>query len=578
MRKTFTIAALAGALAAASAVAQPVDFVPVTDEMLQNPDPADWLMWRRTLNHWGYSPLDQIDRSNVRGLQLVWTRPLATGVQEGTPLVYDGVMYFPAPNDLTQAFDARTGDLLWEYRRPVQPDNNEYIPFPAINRNLAIWGSLIFDNGADNFAYALDARTGELVWETMILDYRRGAQHSSGPIVANGKVISGRSCEPEGGPDACVITAFDAATGREVWRTRTIPRPGEPGDETWGDIPYEERRHVGMWMVPSFDPELNLIYVGTSVTSPAPKFMLAGPEEQYLYHNSTLALDADTGRIVWYFQHAVDHWDLDHPFERLIVDTIVAPDPSEVEWINPRLRPGERRRVLTGVPGKTGLVYTLDRETGEFLWARPTVEQNVIASINTESGAATIDPSKIFTRVGQQALVCPAIAGGKNYHAGAFSPLTNALYYPLQNTCMTVESVATEPSLDDLYAIRSRDQIAPGKDEVGTIYAISAETGRTLWTREQRAGMTSVMATGGGLLFGGDVAGRFRAFDQETGEVLWEVNLGSHVTGFPVTFAVDGKQYVAVSTGGTPNTMTLASLTPDARGGTANALYVFALP
>src|SRR5690606_9397699 len=152
MRKTLTITALAGAIAAAPALAQRDDFVPVTDEILQNPDPADWPMWRRTLNHWGYSPLDQIDRRNVRGLQLVWTRPLATGVQEGTPLVYDGVMYFPAPSDLTQAFDARTGDLLWEYRRPVQPDNNEYIPFPSINRNLAIWGNLILDNGADNFA------------------------------------------------------------------------------------------------------------------------------------------------------------------------------------------------------------------------------------------------------------------------------------------------------------------------------------------------------------------------------------------------------------------------------------------
>src|SRR5690606_3200445 len=146
-----------------------------------------------------YSPLDQINRRNVRGLQLVWTRPLAPGVQEGTPLVYDGVMYFPAPNDLTQAFDARTGDLLWEYRRPVQPDANEYIPLPSINRNLAIWGNLTFATGADSFASALDARTGELVWETMILDSRRGAQHSSGPIVANGKVVSGRSCEPEGG-------------------------------------------------------------------------------------------------------------------------------------------------------------------------------------------------------------------------------------------------------------------------------------------------------------------------------------------------------------------------------------------
>src|SRR5690606_4725935 len=287
-------------------------------------------------------------------------------------------------------------------------------------------------------------------------------------------------------------------------------------DETWGDIPYEERRHVGMWMIPSFDPELNLIYVGTSVTSPAPKFMLAGNEEQYLYHNSTLALDADTGRIVWYFQHSVDHWDLDHPFERLIVDTALTPDPREVQWINPRLRPGEVRKVLTGIPGKTGLVYTLDRETGQFLWARSTVEQNVIADINVESGAATVDPTKMFTRVGQQILVCPAIAGGKNYHAGAYSPLTNTMYYPLQNACMNVTATASEPSLDDLYGLGSRDRSKAGTDGVGPIHAIPAETGRIVWKRAQRAAMTSLIAPGSGLLFGGDVAGRFRAFDQRT--------------------------------------------------------------
>jgi alcohol dehydrogenase (cytochrome c) len=574
-RVTVGVVALAAAM---PLVAQRAEFVPVTDEMLQNPDPADWLMWRRTLNHWGYSPLDEINRRNVRQLRLVWTRPLATGVQEGTPLVYDGVMYFPNPNDLTQAIDAANGDLIWEYRRPVQADNNDYIPFPSINRNLAIYGNFILDNGADNFAYAIDARTGELGWETRILDYRRGAQHSSGPIVANGKVVSGRSCEPEGGPEACVVTAFDALTGEEVWRTRTIPKPGEPGDETWGDVPYEERRHVGMWMVPSFDPELNRIYVGTSVTSPAPKFMLAGNEEQYLYHNSTLALDGDSGEIVWYLQHSVDHWDLDHPFERLLIDTATAPDPQEVEWINPRVRPGEVRKVVTGVPGKTGLVYTLDRETGQFLWARQTVEQNVITDVNVESGAGTINRDKLFTRVGQEFLVCPSIGGGKNFHAGAYSPLTGLMYYPLQNTCMSIASTAAEPSLDDLYAIRSRDQITPGKDGVGTIHAISVETGRIEWKREQRAGMTSLMATGSGLLFGGDVNGRFRAYDQRTGEVLWEVNLGSHVTGYPATFAVDGKQYVAVSTGGSLNTMGLASLTPEQRAGTANNLYVFALP
>ena len=579
LRSGFWLFLLCGALFCARSVAELRPFVPVTDAMLENPDPADWPMWRRTQNHWGYSPLDEIDRGNVRGLALVWTRPLATGVQEGTPLVYNGIMYFPNPNDLTQAIDAATGDLIWEYRRPVQDDNNAYIPFPSINRNLAIYGNYILDNGADNFAYALDARTGELAWETQILDYRRGAQHSSGPIIADGKVVSGRSCEPEGGPEACVITAFDALTGAEVWRTRTIPKPGEPGDETWGDIPYEERRHVGLWMVPSYDPELKRLYVGTSVTSPAPKFMLAGNDEQYLYHNSTLALDVETGAIVWYFQHVVDHWDLDHPFERLLIDTEVAPDPDAVAWINPRVRPGETRKVVTGIPGKTGLVYTLDRETGQFLWARPTVPQNVIETINTESGAATVAVEKLYTRAGQEILVCPSLLGGKNFHAGAYSPLTGLMYYPLQNACMMSRSTSEEPSLDDLYALANRDQIAPGEDDVGTIEAISVATGATAWKHEQRSGVTSVMTTGGGLLFGGDVNGRFRAYDQRTGEILWEVNLGSHVTGYPATFAVNGKQYIAVSTGGSLNTLGLAALTPDQRtAGTANNLYVFALP
>ena len=569
---------LLGLMVSLSADAQQSEFVPVTDEMLRNPDPADWLIWRRTLNHWGYSPLDQIDPRNVRELRLVWTRALNEGVQEGTPLVYDGVMYFPHPNDFTQAIDAVTGDLIWEYRRPAPSDVDEYVLFPSINRNLAIYGNYILDNGADNYAYAIDARTGELAWETRVLDYRLGGQASGGPIVANGKVISGRSCAPKGGPEACVITAFDALTGEELWRTHTIPRPGEPGDETWGDVPYEERRHVGTWMVPSFDPELNRIYIGTSVTSPAPKFMLAGNDEQYLYHNSTLALDADTGEIVWYLQHVVDHWDLDHPFERLLIDTAVAPSPDAVKWINPRVRPGEVRKVVTGVPGKTGVVYTVDRETGQFLWARETIVQNVISEVNTESGAGIVNSDMLFTGVGQERLVCPSLNGGKNFQAGAYSPLTGLMYLPLHNSCMLATSNSEVWRPDDAYAIDTRVQLPPGVENAGTIEAISVETGETAWKHEQRAVATSLMATGSGLLFGGDANGRFRAYDQRTGEILWEVNLGSHVTGYPATFAVGGKQYVAVSTGGSLNTLSLMGLAPELRAGTANNLYVFALP
>jgi alcohol dehydrogenase (cytochrome c) len=330
--------------------------------------------------------------------------------------------------------------------------------------------------------------------------------------------------------------------------------------------------------VPSFDPELNLVFAGTSVTSPAPKFALAGNDLEYLYHNSTLALDADTGDIVWYYQHVVDHWDLDHPFERLLVDTAVAPDPESVEWINPRLRPGERRRVVTGIPGKTGIVYTLDRETGEFLWANPTVEQNVVLDISGLTGDVAVNPDTTFVEIGQERFVCPTALGGKNWPSGTYSPVGNVMFFPLQNTCMTISPTLGRPSPDSLYGIRSRADIAPNRTGVGSIHAISVETGRTLWTFDQRAGTLSLMSTAGGLVFGGDANGRFRALDQATGEVLWEVNLGSPVSGYPVTFAFDGRQFVAVSTGSSLTAGGANALTPELRPGTANNLFVFALP
>ena len=417
---TVLVVAASAPLAAAGQPDEDAGFVPVTDEMLQDPAPGDWLMWRRTLDGWGYSPLDQIDRDNVGELRMVWSRALTEGRQQGTPLAYGGVLYMPNPADVIQAIDAVTGDLVWEHRREVPDDIGDYV-FNTLwenNRNIAIYGSTILDTSADDHIFALDAETGRMVWETQVLDYRtHPATQSSGPIVADGKVVSGRSCMPAGGPDACVITAHDPDTGEELWRRRTIPAPGEPGDETWGGVPFEERRHVGAWMVPSYDPALNLLYIGTSVTSPAPKFLIGGADLRHLYHNSTLALDADTGEIAWYYQHLNDHWDLDHPFERLLVDTAVAPDPDAVAWINPRLQPGEERRVMTGIPGKTGVVYTLDRETGEFLWAKPTITQNVISHIDGASGAVTENPELIFTGAGQQVLTCPHASGGKDWES-----------------------------------------------------------------------------------------------------------------------------------------------------------------
>lgn len=570
---------LAGCLCLPFAVAQ-APLAPVTDSYLQAPADEDWPMWRRTLNGWGCSPLAQIGRHNVGELELAWSLPLNEGaVQEGTPLVYQGVLFMPHPRDMVTAHDAASGEQLWEYRRELPEDLGDYINAHETNRALAIHGGSILFTTNDGYIISLNAHDGRLEWETRIMDFRtHPIQQSSGPIVVNGLAISGRTCQPPAGPDACIITAHDAETGKEVWRFHTIQKPGE-GEDTWNGLPWEARWHVGAWMMPSYDPELDLLYFGTSVTGPAPKFLLGGNDAEHLYHNSTLALRPADGTLVWHYQHVVDHWDLDHPFERLIVDTQVRPDPAQVAWMAPDLEPDRVYKVLTGIPGKTGLVYTLDRETGKFLWARPTVVQTVIEKIDGRTGKATVNPAALFHAGGDEVDVCPSTGGGKNWWAGAYSPLNNTMYYGLQNTCMHLTVIIDEPDAEGPpYGFIGAESLAPGRDNIGTFHAISAETGRTLWTHDTAGTALSMVTTGGALVFGGDLEGNFRAFDQDSGRVLWEVNLGSSVTGYPVSFGVDGRQYIAASTGSSVTTASHARLLPDSRAGTENRLYVFALP
>ena len=562
------------ALAAAAAQSdEDAAFVPVTDAMLEDPAPGDWLMWRRTQNGWGYSPLDQVNRDNVGDLQLVWTRALAEGAQEGTPLAYGGVLYMPNPRDHLQAIDAVTGDLLWEYRRDIPEDVPEIMGgLTDNNRNVAIYGRLIIDTSNDDYIYALDATSGELAWETQIFDYQvHPARHSSGPIVGGGRAFSGRSCRPRAGPVSCVIVAHDAATGEELWRTGLVPAPGEPGDETWGGVPYEERMHVGSWMVPSYDPQLDLVYVGTSVTSPAPKFMLGGVDNRHLYHNSTLALDGETGAIRWFYQHLNDHWDLDHPFERILVDTAVAPDPDSVAWINPRLRPGEERRVMTGIPGKTGVVYTLDRETGEFLWATPTIAQNVISDIDGATGAVTENSELIFTDLGQEVLSCPSWGGGKNWPAGRLQPAD-------QHHVLPDAEHLRAGALDD----GGRPRHLPPRRPLPARAGNRRPRQRVGDRRRDRRDHLAARAAGLHLRARRDRRrARLRRRRERAipgvrpgiGEVLWEINLGSAVSGFPITYAVHGRQYVVAST-----SARRSGLTPELQPSAGNNLFVFALP
>ncbi len=565
-------AGVAGAaLAQQSPAPAPGSFRPVTDAMLDHPPPADWLSFRRTLNGWGYSPLAEIEKDNVKNLHEVWSAPLQGFMMEATPLVHDGVMYVPLPADKVVAFDAATGKQLWSFARRYPKGAAP----GATKRNIAIYEDRLISTSADGFLFAVDARTGKQAWEVKITG---PANTSGGPIVAAGKVISGRACAPDAGPEGCVMVANDARTGKELWRTWTIAKPGTPEDASWGGVPWEKRNQVGTWMPASYDAKLNLVYFGTSVTGPTPKYLLAGNDKTYLYHDSTLALDADTGKIVWYYQHIVDQWDFDHTFDRILVDAAVAPDPKHVPWINPNLKPGERRDVLTGIPGKTGIVYTLDRRTGEFLWAEPTVRQNVVASIDGATGEVHMNPATVFTGPDQALAVCPAFTGGKNWPPGAYSPETGLMYMPLENLCSTVTSAGPKTGKGQLgMRINYTAHLEPGQTQVGQVRAISVSTGKTAWTFRQRSGTMAIVATGGGLVFNGDAAGSFRALDAKTGEVLWKTRLGAPVSGIPISYAAGGKQFVTVATGPSPEAMGLGRMTPEIKTGTERVLHVFAL-
>ena len=562
------------------------DFVPVTDEMLLRPEPENWISFRNGYNLWGYSSLDEIDASSVGELRLVWSRAMQHGYQEVEPIVYNGVMFLPNVEDIVQALDATTGDLLWEYRRAL-PDNVANVTGTRYRyRNVSIYDDKVFLATNDAFLVALDVRTGDVVWETQRADYSEQVAQTTGPLVIGGKLVTGSRCNPQSPrPGGCFITGHDLETGRELWRVNTAATPDQVGGDTWGGLPASARRHASPWMTGSYDPALNLLYWGTGPPSPLPEKLRGAGKADLLYTNSTLALDPDTGELMWYFQHLPrDNWDLDHVFERLIVETTVAPDPAEVPWINPALRSGETRKVITGVPGKTGVVWTLDAATGEFLWARPTIYQNIMTGLDLETGRPIIDESTTPQSVEDFVLACPHLFGGKNQPSGAYSPDTGAMYMPMNNACMDLAMSVEVAGPSDGYDVRTRMRHVPDVDPataaIGRIEAVSASTGKTLWSYQQRAPIYgSVLATGGNLVFAGDVVRRFRAFDAETGDVLWQTILNGPVGGRPITYRAGGRQYIAIAAGGLAIGSAFLGLTPELTTPSgSNTLFVFALP
>ena len=562
------------------------ELAPVTDAMLASPDPDDWIGFRNGHALWGHSALDDIDRETVSELRLVWSRAMQLGYQEVEPTVHDGVMFLANVEDIVQALDATTGDLLWQYRRTL-PDNIANVTGTRYRyRNVSIYQDKIFLATNDAFLVALDVRTGEVVWETERADYTERVAQTAGPIIVEGRLLTGSRCNPNSPrPGGCFITAHDVDTGAEQWRINTAATPDQFGGDTWGGLPVSARRHASAWMVGSYDPDLGLVYWGTGPPSPLPERLRGAGKADLLFTNSTLALDPATGEMVWYFQHLPrDNWDLDHVFERLIVETEVSPDPAAVPWIHPDLEPGQVRKVVTGIPGKTGLIWTLDAATGDFLWARPTVYQNIMTGLELDTGRPIIDEATTPQSMETMAFACPYLLGGKNQPSGAYSPDTDAMYMPLNNACMGLAMSVEEAGPSDGYDIRTEIRHVPDVDpetaSIGRIDAVSASTGRTLWTYEQRAPIYgSLLTTAGGLVFSGDVVRRFRALDAETGEVRWQTILNGPVSGRPMTYRVDGRQYLAIGAGGLTLGTGFLRLTPELstpRG--SNTLFVFALP
>lgn len=561
-------------------------FVPVTDNMLLRPKPENWISFRNGYNLWGYSSLNQINAGNVNQLRLAWSRAMQPGPQEVEPLVYDGIMYLANSEDILQALDATTGDLLWEYQRKLPAEIGGLTGTNYRYRNVSIYRDKIFLATNDAFQIALEAKSGRVLWETRRADYKDQVAQTTGPIVVKGKLLNGSRCNPSSPlPGGCFITAHDAESGEPLWQVNVIARPGEPGGDTWGGLPLEARRHASAWMPGSYDPELNLVYWGTGVTAPVPEKLRGAGKADLLYTNSTLAINPDTGKLVWYFQHLPrDNWDLDHPFERMIVETRVAPDPTEVPWISPRIRPGETRKVITGIPGKTGVIWTLDARTGEFLWARPTIYQNIMTGVDVQTGRPVINEDSTPQSVGTPSFACPHALGGKNQPSGAYSPDTGAMYMPMNNTCMDIAMSVEKAAVSAGYAMRTKVRHVPGADPataaVGRLQAVSASTGKTLWTYQQRAPIYgSVLATAGNLVFSGDLVRRLRAFNAGNGTVLWETILNGAVSGRPMTYSVGGRQYLAIAAGGvTQGTGLLEGLTPELNTPRAgNTLFVFAL-
>ncbi|NJO33264.1 MAG: PQQ-dependent dehydrogenase, methanol/ethanol family [Rhodospirillales bacterium] len=533
MRLTSTAIALAIGLLPVAASA----YTDVTQDRLNNPEAENWLHLRGNYQGWMYSPLDKINTANVKNLTPVWA--YSTGVDSGheaPPIVNDGVMFVATPYDQIIALDAVSGEKLWDYQREL-PEG-----FGALHntkRGVGIYGDKVYLAAQDAVVVALDAKTGEVAWESPpVAAWQEGYYMTMSPLIVNGTVMVGVS----GGEFGIrgFIEGFDAETGESKWKTYTIPAPGEPGSDTWEGETWK-RGGASVWMTGTYDPENNMTYWGTGNGSPW--FGDQRPGDN-LHTSSTIAVNPDTGELAGHFQyHYNDSWDWDEMNAPLVVDYE---------------KDGQTVKGLVKI-SRNGYMYWLERKDDGSIGyndAMPYVYQNVFTGIDAETGRPTYDPAHV-PGTGKYAEFCPSLWGGKDWPYEAYNPDTGMIYIPAnENHCGYLEGKEQEYVAGQWWTgVDIPDigfTVTEDASHFGEIQARDVSTGEEKWTVNYKHAMNwgSILTTGGGLVFNGGTNDRmFRAYDARTGEQLWQFKTNSGIMAPPSSYEVDGVQYIAVQSG-----------------------------
>lgn len=535
-------------------------YTPVTEALLADPPAGEWPAWRRSHRGLGYSPLAQIDTSNVGRLTIAWAQALPAGVNMNEPLVHNGVLYVFGFGDQVFAFDAASGRQLWRYQRQVPQGT----PLNS-RKTIALYGDKLYAATSDNHMVALDARTGRPVWDVALTD-RPGLRIPGGPLAADGVIMQGFANQSPGGG---LIVAVDAETGAKLWEFETVAKPGQVGGDTWNGQPGETRKGGSVWTSGSYDPvnHLALWGVGNTYDTAPLRDLKPGENNDALFTESTLAFEPRTGKLVWYYQHnRNDQFDLDWVFDR-VVGTL------EVDG-----RP--RRVVITG--GKSGIFDAIDAATGRYVKSVDMGLQDYIDRIDPVTGDKHVkEGMNTPGRDKGPMFMCPHGGGGRNWNPTSYIEASQTLFVAARDVCTDLTPVAQGGLLTT--GVAAVYAAPPDSDgNFGVLQAIDMRTGRILWeTRQRQTPDMGVLTTAGGLVFTGWMDRQFVAYDQKDGKVLWRTG----VTGVPnasaITYEIDGKQYVAMVTGaGNPLSFGIPDVIPETQLPSVNssAVYVFALP